>query len=443
MRLTRFASFVVLLAACGTGGPRQTDPVTGETYRSPVGNDFASQDRWIRDSRITELRIAQDGGVLPEPGITAACDAVFSQIVATLPPQHRRGFSYTLVLAASPQVNAYTYGGGRVHCFLGAVAACEDASEFAGLVAHEIGHISHDHFGQRAGRARRARSILGLGGLLGRPGRAIGGLLGGWAAGIKLQRYSRVQEKEADERAVEYTSAAAFDPDGLARWFARLEQQGRARGVSLFASHPTHKNRVREIRAAIARRQENVGTTSRTVRDVRDTDGFRRARDRARAILPYYVGLETALAGTEPAPVIKACDKGMAALPNHGTFYFWKGLLLAAQDDRKQRAVAVPLLRRAALLDDANFTVHLIRSMTELAAGQFPQAEQAATRVIELVPFFPNPHFIRGVARFALDRKQEAFGDFDATLERLPQDQRAETVKKIREFAPEYRKDDA
>jgi len=432
MRRVLFLLLAVLVS-CGSPAPKRTDPVTGETYRSPIGNDFASQDRWIRENRITELRIAQDGGLLPEAGIAEACGAVFSRLVAALPEAHRRDFRYTLVLAASPQVNAYTYGGGRVHVFLGAVAACEDASEFAGLVAHEIGHVSHDHLGQRVDRARRASSILGLGGLLGRPGRAIGGLLGGWAAGIELQRYSREQETQADVRAVEYTIAAGYDPDGLARWFARLHgrRERGARGVALFASHPTHRNRVKDIRDEIAKRSVPADPT-------RDTEAFRRARDRAREILPYYETLDEALAGPEPGPVIAACDRGLEALPRHGAFAFWKGLLLAASDEKEARAAAVPLLRRAAALDPANFTVHLVRAMAELGAGAFAQAEQAATAVIALVPFLPNAHFIRGLARFALGRKDEAYADFDTTLELLPEEQHAEVRKKIRELAPKY-----
>ncbi|MDH3592965.1 MAG: M48 family metalloprotease, partial [Planctomycetota bacterium] len=316
--------------------------------------------------------------------------------------------------------------------FLGAIANCEDESEFAGVVAHELGHNSHDHVGQTIGRQQRARDVLGLGGLLGRPGRAIGGIVGGWAAGIRLQRYSRDQEIEADERAIEYTVRAAIDPDGLARWFARLHQQYGSQGIALFQSHPSHRNRVSGIRKTIAGYEVPPNAH-------RDSESFRRARDRAREILPYYLALHQALAQPKPKPVVEACDAGMAALPHHGQFYFWKGLLIGAIDDDAARTEALILLRKAALLDPSNHLTHVLRAMSELSAGQFRSAVAAATDAIALVPLIASPYLVRGLARLPLGEKKAAFQDFDTALGHVPEDQREELIGEIRRFAPDYR----
>ena len=91
------------------------------------------------------------------------------------------------------------------------VARCRDADEFAGILAHEIGHNSHDHFGQGLGRSSVAGTFVSLGGLAGAPGRQLAAALGG----AVLVQFTRAQEREADARAVDYASRAGYDPDGV------------------------------------------------------------------------------------------------------------------------------------------------------------------------------------------------------------------------------------
>ncbi len=431
--MPRILLLLTIVWTLGSCGARQTDPVTGDTYRSNVANDFATQDRWIRENRITELRVAQDGGMLNEPQINTACQAVFDEIVAAIPADHRRDFRYSFYLSTSPEINAYTYGGGRVHCFLGALAACDDESEFAGLLAHELGHNSHDHVGQTNARSRRVSNILGLGGVLGQPGRAIGGLVGGWAANITLQTYSRRQENEADQRAIEYTDGAGIDPDGLARWFERLRIRFGDQRVALFASHPSHKNRVRDIR-------DSIKSQNRTRKGRRNSDRFVAARDRARVIHPYYVDLHRTLAGSDAQATVEACDRGIAALPQHAAFYFWKGMLAGTSDDTAIRTEGLLLLRRAAELDPRNYLTQYLAGLVELSAGLFEDARDHATATIELVPFFPTAFYVRGRAELGLKNKEAAHRDFERALDLVPNRQKRAWLKEIEKVAPDFRK---
>lgn len=77
---------LLLFAAC------QTDPVTGGTYYSPLGNDYASQDKFVRQNYLTEILITREGGLLYEPEVVAACREVFEKVAAAVPPEHRRDF---------------------------------------------------------------------------------------------------------------------------------------------------------------------------------------------------------------------------------------------------------------------------------------------------------------------------------------------------------------
>ncbi len=420
----RRLTLLLLLVVASCAAPNRVDPVTGRPYWSPLPNDFASQDEFIKSNHFTAAYLAMDGGELPEPEIRAVCDAIVKRIAAAVPATHRRGFSYELHVTASPAVNAYTYGGGRLHCYLGLFAKCRDVAELAGILAHEMGHNSHDHFGQQLGRGRRAEDILSLGGLLGRPGRAIGGLFGGTLARAVLMTHSREQERAADDRAVDYTSRAGIDPDGLARFFARM--QG-AEGLVLFQSHPNPDKRVPRIRERIAQLH---GGGPRDA--LRTSPAFEAALARAKVVMPYYEALYKALAGEDPAPAIAAADRGIKDLGHHAAFHFWKGALLSGDTEK-----ALPHLRRAAELDRSNYMIPTLLCRAELENHNLNEAAAAATRSIDLLPS-PQMYITRGLVRSKLKRKEEAWADFDAALELVPENERRDLIEFIHEYDPDY-----
>jgi len=417
---------LVLLAGCYSA-PEQVDPVTQKTYRSSLGNDYRSQLEYVRKNYLTQSYIAQDNGELPEPEMLEACNEIFERIIAVVPPEHRRGFQYKLYLTAGTSVNAFTYGAGRVQLHFGLLARCEDAAELAGTLAHEIGHNSHDHIGQQIGRTERFGSIMNFGGILGRPGRALTGIVIGPWAGLALVSYSRTQEREADDRAVDYNVAAGIDPDGLARFFGRMEKSN---GLELFKTHPDPGNRVEEIRKRI-RTAYAGGPRDPLV----TTPAFERARARAGEILPYYEALQRALAADEPRDVHAACDIGIKDLPNHAQFHFWKGVALAAEEKIKE---GLPYLRTASKLDRTNIMIPYTHCILELQGGDAKICEAAATRAIELMDVLPQPYYARGAARLVLERKQEAHADFDAALARVPDRDRRRVAEKLKEIDPDY-----
>jgi len=433
----RTTSTLLVAALLGIGScANRTDPVTGDSYYSPIGNDYRSQVEYVRRNLITQVVTVQDGGDLNEPGINAACQEIFRKIVAALPAAHRRDFRFELKLGASTTINAYTYGAGLVRANLGLIAQCEDASEFAGIVAHELGHNSHDHIGQSIGRATVTQEVLGLGGLAGTPGRFLGNFVGGDIASFTLNKYSRTQESVADQRAVEYTSAAGIDPGGLARFFERLEKREKgARPPQLFQTHPYSGNRVVAIREQIAERANPVD-------GVVQTDAFAKAIQRAREIMPFYEALNHAVESDDLDGVLEAADKGVAALPGHAAFPFWKGVVLATQEKPDEAVLA---LRDATAADTGtNFLIPLMQQMLELQTGHPQRAIRAANRLIGLMPNMPHGYLVRGLAQFQLDRKDAAFADFDEALQRLPNSRSRRKLREtIEERVPEFKNRDS
>lgn len=403
---------LLLLAAC------QSDPVTGGSYYSPLGNDYASQDAFVRQNLLTEVLIAREGGLLNEPEMVAACREVFDRVAAAVPPEHRRDFKYHFLLTASPDVNAYTYGAGRVHCHLGLLARCGDMAEFAGVMAHEIGHNSHDHFGKTLGRASIGSTFTSIGGLAGLPGRKLTEGLGGLVA----VQFTRGQEREADDRAVEYAQAAAIDPDGLARFFEAMERDFGSEGAQFFKTHPEPGNRVRAIR-------ERMGEATKPLE--RSTPRFDAALARAREILPYYTRLAEATGKEDPKEWLKAADAGATALPRHAMFHFMRGIALVDLDDR---AGARAALRTATSVNLGNFLIPFVWSALEFQAEDWAASEEGATALLEIIPVMPYGYFFRGIARIKQGREADGRRDLETLLALTPEKDRKKVLSQIREF---------
>lgn len=169
---------------------------------------------------------------------------------------------FTFTLLNSDVVNAFALPGGYVFITRGIMALAENEAELAGVLAHEIGHVTARHSAQRYSTAMAAQGGLLLGSIfatvLGVPPQIGDAALqgAGEAAGRYLMAYSRDQELEADMLAVRYMTRAGYDPNAMATFFQKLEAhsslEGRMTGKSdadrndAMATHPRTSDRIRQ-----------------------------------------------------------------------------------------------------------------------------------------------------------------------------------------------------
>ncbi|QCI66222.1 M48 family metallopeptidase [Phreatobacter stygius] len=143
-------------------------------------------------------------------------------------------------------VNAFALPGGYVYMFNGLLQKARSPDEFAGVLAHEIGHVKLRH---------GLRSVIQAGGL----GFLLGTVFGDFAGGTAIilasrslmqSAFSRDSERQADHFAVDLMLKAGGDPLGLARFFinAGVADPG---GLSWIASHPANAEREQAIRDAL------------------------------------------------------------------------------------------------------------------------------------------------------------------------------------------------
>jgi len=180
------------------------------------------------------------------------------------------GRAYEFLVIDSDVATAFAIPGGFIFVNRGILERAGNASELAGVLAHEIGHVVERHGLEQMAKARNTNTVVGLVYVL--LGRAPGG-----AEHVALQvagsawmaKHSREAEREADRVAVVYLARAGLDPRGMPQFFHRLleeERSGSSDLLAWFSTHPVTGERIADTEAMIA--QLPPAVVDRAVSDV-------------------------------------------------------------------------------------------------------------------------------------------------------------------------------
>lgn len=168
------------------------------------------------------------------------------------------GAELKTVLIDSPRINAFAVPGGIVGINLGLLLHARDESEYSGVIAHELAHLSQRHYA-RGVEAQRAMTPWMLAGLLASIAiAAAGGSDAGMAAAASTQalmadrglRFSRSREQEADRIGLNTLANAGLDPQGMARMFERMQRAYRFddRPPEFLLTHPLTETRIADAK---------------------------------------------------------------------------------------------------------------------------------------------------------------------------------------------------
>ena len=144
--------------------------------------------------------------------------------------------------------------GGYIYLTRGLIYLCQNEAQLAGVIAHEIGHITARHTAKRYTKTVGTNVLLQVLNVFSK-NNYVNNLLG-QSAQLFLLSYSRSQEYEADKLAVRYMSRAGFDPNEMARFLSLMERYSilqrktlrMDKNVSeLLKTHPNSSKRVNEV----------------------------------------------------------------------------------------------------------------------------------------------------------------------------------------------------
>ena len=249
------AKGAALAAAAMLGaGACTADPASGDD-RFTVFMSPAEEARIGREQH--EKVVKQFGGVYDDADLARYVSSIGRFLAQT---SERPDLDFTFTVLDTPIVNALALPGGYVYVTRGLLALAANEAELAGVIAHEIGHVTARHAAERYSRGVVAGIGLTVLGVL--SGSEALNRLAGVTAELVLKAYSREQELEADTLGVRYLTRAGFDPGAMSSFLAKLQahdalaarlrgEDGGGEGIGLLATHPRTSERIAQaIRAA-------------------------------------------------------------------------------------------------------------------------------------------------------------------------------------------------
>lgn len=174
--------------------------------------------------------------------------ARIGQILSRAP--HAGNWPYEFHVINDKNVNAFSLPGGFIFVNTGAIDACDNEAQFAGVLAHEMSHVVLRHGTYQITKAAPVQLAAMLAGAL--FGRGMMGQLAragiGLTAGSVLLKFSRSAEAEADYNGVEILSDVGYNPLEMAHFFEKLASKASSSRLSEYLSdHPNPGNRVQAI----------------------------------------------------------------------------------------------------------------------------------------------------------------------------------------------------
>ena len=261
------AALLLFLAPglCLSGERKDLDPDQIGHRDVSAGVNLYSRSREMDIGRDLARDVQWGSEMIDDPII---CEYV-NRIAQGLANNSDAGFSITVRVIRSKDVNAFALPGGYVFVNSGLIGAADTEAEFAGALAHEIGHVAARHYT----RQESLRQILEIAGI---PLLCVGGMPAfaleqGLEAASPLiaLKFSRSSEKRADVLGVQYLYKAGYDPVALVDFLERvsvLEKSDPGTFARMLSMHPTSTSRIRaledEIQHELRPRDEYLMQTS-------------------------------------------------------------------------------------------------------------------------------------------------------------------------------------
>jgi predicted Zn-dependent protease len=207
------------------------------------------------------LEIRRDPAYLDDPEI-AGYIAQLGQRLSVNAENVRHPFEFFVVKDA--MLNAFALPGGFVGVHSGLILASRSESELAGVLAHEISHVTQSHLARLFGKQSQAQlaSLLSLAVAVlaarSAPDVAVGAAMAGQAAVVQNQlNYTRDFEREADRLGLDLLERSGYDTRGMASFFDRMLQFGRLyenNAPGYLRTHPLTTERITDMENRITQR---------------------------------------------------------------------------------------------------------------------------------------------------------------------------------------------
>ena len=231
------------LSACAT------NPATGRREVT-----LLSEAQEIALGKESDAQIRQEMGLYDDPELQRYVSGIGLRLAKL---SERPNLPWQFAVVDQPAVNAFALPGGYIYVTRGILPYLDSEAELAGVLGHEIGHVTARHAAQQYTRQIGGTvGLIALGAFV--PAARPFGAASQQALALLFLKYGRDDELQADSLGVRYSSLGNWDPEGVPGMLATLgrlaEADGDRKGVPNFLStHPEPLARVKEIAPEVAR----------------------------------------------------------------------------------------------------------------------------------------------------------------------------------------------
>lgn len=231
------------------------------------GVNFYSLEHEIALGKGLAQEVERTSKMIDDPVVTEYVNRVGQNLVRNSDAQ----VPFTIKVIDSDEVNAFALPGGFFYVNSGLILRAQEESELAGVMAHEISHVTARHGTKQAtkGEIMQLATIPLI--LLGPGGWAGYGIYEALQLAIPLSylKFSRDAEREADFLGIQYMYKAGYDPNSYVTFFERIQADEKRRPGTIpkvFSTHPPTPERISDAQKEIARilpeKDEYIVTTS-------------------------------------------------------------------------------------------------------------------------------------------------------------------------------------
>jgi len=234
-RLITILLLFILISACAR------NPVTGK-----------KEIMLMSESQEIALGQQSDPGIIQQFGLyndQKLQDFINEKGKAMGAISHRPNLEYSFRLLDSPVVNAFAVPGGYVYFTRGIMAHFNNEAEFAGVLGHEIGHITARHSAKQQTQQMLAQVGFMAGVIASEKFRDFAGEAQ-QGMGLLFLKFGRDHESQSDELGVEYSTEIGYDSHEMADFFQTLNRLQKKSGQSIpdfLSTHPNPANRYNKV----------------------------------------------------------------------------------------------------------------------------------------------------------------------------------------------------
>ena len=379
----------------------------GQVFLIPSQAFFNLGDFGIKEEkemgRKFEVLIRSKLPLVEDPEVALYVKSIVQRISNVIPPQP---FHFTSGIILHNALNAFAVPGGHIFIFTGLIMQLDNEAELAGIIAHEMAHVTQRHVADRINRGKYlglASLLLAIAGIAAGGGGEGGAVLATGAIGVgqaAMLNYSRADETDADDIGYQYLIAAGYPPLGMVGGFKKIREKSFMTGggglPTYLSTHPAIDAR---ITSALAKaHSEPPSLAKRQINNAR----FKRVQ---LLLWARYGNINVA--------------KHRFSLTNDALSLMGRAMVFARENKIQE---ADNLFNKAILIKPTDALILREAGIFHYKKGNTSKAEQYLIKAMELEPSDYMAQFFYARLLDTTKRSQMALPYYQKVLKILPQD---------------------